>query len=116
MPKLSLHVDELRVETFDPLPWQAARAGTVRANQGETDFSCPGNKTCGEKTCNSCDDTCSPPTCGGHDTCGGLSCEGTCPNDTCEGHTCDGGQSCGGSCKGWTCVSCPVVTCDCRDE
>ena len=112
MPKLSLHLDELHVETFDPLPQLAAHARTVRAH-GDTEFSCPGNKTCGEKSCASCEHTCKPPTCGGNPTCGGLTCEGTCPKDTCEGNTCGGEQSCGGSCEGWTCVqTCPLKPCN----
>jgi hypothetical protein len=110
MPKLSLHVDELRVESFDTLPWPVAHLRTVRAHGA--DFT-PENKTCGEDTCDSCPHTCKPPTCGGHGTCGGLTCDGSCPKDTCEGNTCGGEESCGGSCEGWTCVqTCPVKPCN----
>jgi len=116
MPKLSLHLDELRVETFDTLPWPAMHARTVHGHQGDSEFTCPpDHKTCGGDSCDSCV-TCEPPSCGGNPTCGDFTCEGTCPKDTCIGNTCDGAKSCGGSCDGWTCVSCPLVTCGCGDE
>jgi hypothetical protein len=85
MKTLRLHLDDLSVETFEPLPPPRSHAGTVRGydREGKTD-SCPGNftcdnKTCGEKTCDSCPDTCKP-TCGGEGTCGGFTCEGNCPS------------------------------------
>ena len=116
MPKLLLHVDELRVESFDTLPTSAVRTRTVRAHQ-DTDFTCAEKGTCGEQTCDSCQDTCKPPTCGGHHTCGDWTCEGSCPKDTCDGNTCGGEQSCAGTCDGWTCEgTCGENSCNsCQD-
>lgn len=89
MKKLTLHLDELRVESFHTAPAGAAR-GTVRGNAPTWycseqidctyDYGCETqNATCGGG--GSCEATC------------GASCNGTC------------GQSCYGSCDA-TCFSC----------
>jgi hypothetical protein len=113
MPKLSLRLDDLRVETFATLRWPARVGGTVlgrKAAESDDDhcdtdlcthtcqdpptcglscgsFTC--GSTCGEETCDTCPDTCSPrPSCGGAFTCGGFTCDGSCPEDTCEQTKC----------------------------
>ena len=96
MRKLTLELDDLRVDTFDTTASSRAR-GTVFGEQCTcwTNCTCPGCPTC-DASCNG--------TCGG--TCD-ASCNGTC------GQSCD--WSCGGTCDlscGDTCfVSCQMTEC-----
>jgi hypothetical protein len=81
MKKLTLHLDDLAVESFDTSAVVKER-GTVL---GEELCSCAGS--CPGQTCEAtCAFTCDDPTCV-------ESCNGTCPG---QGYTCN--ESCGGTC------------------
>jgi hypothetical protein len=85
MHKLKLDLDQLAVESFDTIPSDGARRGTVQGF-GPTPLI----------TCNTCYDTC-------------ASCGGTCDNSC--GGTCycgSGYYTCGGSCYG----TCTEPSCD----
>jgi hypothetical protein len=88
MKKLALHLDDLRVETFEPLPPESVRH-TVLGHQG--------------KTPESCNDTCP-----NYDTCGGFTCpQPDCTNDSCDScvHTCK--PTCGATCLSGDPRCCP---------
>ncbi|HEU4556618.1 MAG TPA: hypothetical protein VFS20_02170 [Longimicrobium sp.] len=91
MRKLTLHPDDLRVESFETLPAAALFRRTVRAHQDDADADArSGGANC-EKT----------ETCDGKFTCnGGMSCDTECTD-----HTCDTPNSC--TCEspatGWCC-------------
>jgi hypothetical protein len=82
--KLTLKLDDLRVDSFDTTRSQQPK-GTVFGEQCTcyTNCTCPG--------CPSCDDTC-PDTCAY--SCGVLSCNGTCGGVGCY----DSGETCGRYC------------------
>jgi hypothetical protein len=87
MNKLSLSLDQLRVESFDTTPGNGEGRGTVFSEQCtcETACSCPGCPTCYfagngntcehtcayEYTCDTCQETCAngPTGCTGNDIC-----------------------------------------------
>lgn len=80
MSKLTLRLDDLRVDTFDTTPAERGR-GTVFGQQCTcyTVCTCPGCPTC-DGTCPadpSCADTC-------WETCDGMSCWHTCGFTECE--------------------------------
>lgn len=92
MPKLRLSLEELAVESFDPVPMRAAANGTVRGHQ-ETEETCF-NTACG--TCYTVEYYC------------GESVDGSCDGSLCAGGSCGYGE-------------CPVTfdaTCpyDCRTQ
>jgi hypothetical protein len=93
MHKLKLHLDDLRVESFDTTTVRKEK-GTVFGEQ----CTCPSACTC--PGCPSCDATC-PATC--PYTCDDASCGASC-GGTCDG-SCDGGYTCAG------CTWEPVATC-----
>jgi hypothetical protein len=75
MKKLSLNLDKLRVETFEPLPVETDERGTVRAHQ-------PTNPNA--NTCDPLEGTCFGFTCFRTCICTGPANPGTCgPNDAC---------------------------------
>ncbi|HYH81887.1 MAG TPA: hypothetical protein VEX86_18915 [Longimicrobium sp.] len=88
MRKLTLYPDDLRVESFDTLPTAAGLRRTVHGHQDATDarkdgdtdagFTCDGGKSCKfectDHTCETCPDTCSPPSCGATCLSGGPCC------------------------------------------
>lgn len=101
--KMKLNLDELDVESFDPMPAEEGNApGTLRGYLGTQEpFTCD---SCEEETCGG---TCTcDPSCGGTCTCG-TSCGGTCNTcgSTCGGLTCDSTDPCN------TCPSCPFPFC-----
>lgn len=73
MKKLSLTLEELRVESFDTTPAEKKRKGTVFGEQCTcyTNCTCPGCPTCDY----TCGDTCDDYTC--------VSCAYTCANGGC---------------------------------
>ena len=79
MHKLKLDLERLTVESFDTIPADAARSGTVQA------FASVGDSTCRQEICYfetyapTCAATCA--------SCAGATCAATCAN-TC-GYTCD---------------------------
>ena len=78
--KLKLHLDDLRVDSFDTTVAQK-RTGTVFGEQCTcyTQCTCPGCPTC-DASCNgTCGDTC-PGTCAY--TCDDASCAGSCEDCT----------------------------------
>ena len=85
MNKLTLHLDDLAVESFDTVRMDKAR-GTVVGAQ----CTCPGAATCDY----TCDDATCPNTCA--DTCDDATCVGSCltcsPScwDTCRPRVCYG--------------------------
>ena len=105
MHKLSLYLDDLRVESFDTLPAAAGLRRTVRGHQESVD-SCEGNRTCGGEDCNAPagsddDPSCKDVTfCGGFTCNGGQSCDTECTDHTCNDPTC---QSCESVCTDWCC-------------
>ena len=81
MKKLSLSLDELRVESFDTTSAEQKPRGTVIAEQ----CTCPTACTCpGCPSCDTCDPTC-PHTCW----------------ETCDDYTC---MSCGETCANYGCT------------
>lgn len=91
MPKLRLSLDDLAVESFDPVSPRARRSGTVRGRQ-ETEETCF-NTACG--TCYTVEYYC------------GESADGTCDGSLCLG-------SCGpGMCPVTYDATCPH---DCRTQ
>jgi hypothetical protein len=78
MKKLSLRLDELRVDSFDTTPVESKRKGTVFGEQCTcyTACTCPGCPSC--NTCDTCD-TC-------RQTCDGSTCITF--RETCEGYGC----------------------------
>jgi hypothetical protein len=72
MNKLKLHLDDLRVDTFDTTPVQKER-GTVVGEQ----CTCPTQCTC--PGCPTCDHTCQGDSCEG-DSCFYGTCAETCAN------------------------------------
>ena len=82
MKKLRLHLDDLRIDSFDTTPSEKPK-GTVFGEQCTcyTQCTCPG--------CPTCDATCAS-TC--VNTCDDASCAGTC--DACTGPTCGDQYSC----------------------
>lgn len=93
MRKLTLRMDSLTVESFEPLSAPGAYRGTVRANDS-ADFTCTP----------SADFTCTPTDCGTCVACDTV--EYTCAactepqptivNDTCGNFTCNPGETCAG--------------------
>lgn len=90
MRKLTLQLDQLHVETFEPLPNAMLLAGTVRGrgrDSGQEGCTEPPENTCNFSEWIGCTDDCS-----GEDTC--KSCRVTC--DCSQGQACD--FSCQDSC------------------
>lgn len=84
MKKLSLRLDELRVETFDTVGGGSSERGTVKGHY-YTWVSCPHN-TCDGTTCGrqytaegTCEQTCGQPASCGYGWCGTYPDQG-CPN------------------------------------
>ena len=108
MNKLSLRLDDLQVESFEPLPPSTARGGTVLGHKGTQDDTCRSCiETC-EATCReTCDESCRP-------TCG-ESCRATCHGESCEDTCGQGHPTCAESCQDTcarTCATC-LETCAC---
>jgi hypothetical protein len=87
MNKLSLNLNELRVESFDTTPTDHREKGTVFA---EEQCTCPSACTC--PGCYTCDNTCYEPG-------NGNTCEHTCAAE----YTCDTCMT--------TCANYPMGTC-----
>jgi len=71
-PKLKLMLEELSVESFDTLAGRAKREGTVFGKEdGSTDeHTCQGGcYVTYETNCDTCDGTCTEPTCRGDISC-----------------------------------------------
>lgn len=92
MRRLTLHLDELRVESF--ATGAGAGRGTVRGNAAGAGEGEPIRES-------------DPWTCAGDPLSCGGSCDPTC-NWSCNG-TCD--RSCGGTCREASCDTCLFVTC-----
>ena len=95
--KLKLHLDDLRIDSFDTTAPQKA-TGTVFGEQCTcyTQCTCPGCPTCYASCNGTCDASC-------NGTCG-ASCNGTCGvtcDVSCNG-TCDDTCNCGGSGGGFS--------------
>ena len=106
--KLTLDLDDLRVDSFDTTPAATADArGTVFGNVDTIQYGCSDGASC-----NSCEGSCNSCTC--YSACGSccatcdVSCGGTCQSccATCDascGGTCGScDNSCGGTCD-WSC-------------
>ena len=101
MKKLTLKLDDLRIDSFDTTAAPRAK-GTVFGEQCTcyTDCTCPGCPTCDASCDGSCDASC-------NGTCD-ASCNGTCggcwetvgPAATCVG-SCHGGDTCDYTCWGY---------------
>ena len=98
MKKLTLHLEDLRIDSFSTTPAERAK-GTVFGEQ----CTCPTACTC--PGCPTCDATCDG-SCGG--TCD-FSCGGTC-GDTCD-VSCGGGYSCDYTCQGFATFGGPRQMC-----
>ena len=80
MKKLSLSLDELRVDSFDTTPVESKRKGTVFGEQCTCDTACtcpgcPSCDSCDPSCAHTCWETCDDPTC--------MSCGETCANYGC---------------------------------
>ncbi|HEX8691979.1 MAG TPA: hypothetical protein VF746_06150 [Longimicrobium sp.] len=77
MKKLSLSLDELRVDSFQTTPAEPESRGTVIGQQCTcvTACTCPGCPTCDNTCPNTCAYTCDDNTC--------ISCANTCANTGC---------------------------------
>jgi len=86
MKKLTLDLDTLRVESFEPSPVQRREGGTVHAHAVVNDsqnvncWKLPPNDPTFGATCFTCEYSC-------YGTCD-YSCEGTCGQGTCYGDSC----------------------------
>ena len=86
MEKLSLSLDDLRVDSFDTTPAGRTPKGTVFGEQCTcyTNCTCPGCPTCDGTCPNTCANCVSyQRTCGYHDEC--ISHVNSCYNKTCTG-------------------------------
>jgi hypothetical protein len=102
--KLTLKLDDLRVDTFDTTDPRGERGTVVGQQQCTCDVTCP--FTCADGTCGGIYDTTCNCTVGGHSCAGtcGATCPFTCADGTCGGiydTTCNctvNGYSCAGGC------------------
>lgn len=106
MRKLTLVVEDLSVESFEPLSSQQGLRGTVRGALRNT-----GNDFCGGNTEYEAGTLCGPGSCylSGCNTCGGT-CERSCWAEVSCGGTC--ADSCHGSCAE-TCPDTCADSCGC---
>ncbi|MBB4637878.1 hypothetical protein [Longimicrobium terrae] len=106
MKKLTLQLDDLRIESFSTTGAPRERGTVVGEEQCTcpTACSCPGCPTC-DASCNgTCGGTCDAScygTCG--DTCAGCTWDASCGNNSCD-YTCAGFQTFGG--REMNCVIC----------
>ncbi|HEX6041904.1 hypothetical protein [Longimicrobium sp.] len=97
MKKLTLKLDELRVDSFDTESVAPTTRGTVEGRDSL-------NGTCGA-SCYTCQVSCNNMSC--------FTCNGTCEMSVCYGGSCWGTcNTCQGSCYG-TCVATCGETCTC---
>lgn len=94
MPKLTLEIEDLKVDSFATGADEAVR-GTVLAHISQFctrrdptcngGYTCDGGYTCGGDTCNflSCDGVCGSYYCATDPSCAANSCLGTCDQATC---------------------------------
>lgn len=105
MRKLALVVEDLSVESFEPLPQRQAFRGTVQGAMRNTE-----NDFCNGGTAWNAGTLCGPG------SCALTYCNGTCEPDGTHQGSCWGAPSCGGTCEDschGTCAETCGDTCDC---